>query len=68
MKIDLVTRFFDIDGNQLGNAVGILPIPLCKGMTITIHGHSGSFSVVEWSYHHGHPDEDNGLTIVLKQN
>ena len=36
MKIDLVTRFFDIDGNQLGNAVGILPIPLCKGMTIKV--------------------------------
>ena len=66
MESNLVTRFVDAEGNELGSDIGILPIPLFKGMKITIHGQSHSFSVVEWSYHHGHPDEGASLKIVLK--
>ena len=63
---NLVTRFVDTEGNEIGNDIGILPITLYKGMNITIHSHSQTFSVVDWSYHHGHPDEGAGLRIVLK--
>ena len=61
----LVTRFVDSEGSKLGSANEIIPIPLYKGMHITIHGHAKSFCVVEWSYHHGHPDEGAGLKILL---
>lgn len=59
------TYFRSEGGDQLGSAEGVLPIPLYKGMTITIHGHSGEFAVVDWNYHHGHPDEAAGLRIIL---
>lgn len=61
------TFFLDEDGNILGNYHGIIPIPLYKGMVITIHGHNAKFEVVDWNYHHGHPDEQAGLHIILKK-
>jgi hypothetical protein len=65
-----ITYFFDIDGNRLGTTdedYGILPIPLYKGMQVTIHGHKKIFEVVDWNYHHGHSDEYDGLRIILKE-
>ncbi len=62
-KVD--TNFYDTQGNRLGNAEGILPISLYKGMRITIHGYSDTYEVIEWEYHHGHPDEESGLKIIL---
>lgn len=59
------TYFLDENGEELGSAPGILPIPLRKGMVVTIHGQEGSFAVVDWNYHHGHPDERGGLRIIL---
>lgn len=61
-----VTRFENREGNRLGDIPGLLAITLYKGMQITIHGHSGKFTVAEWRFHHGHPDEKAGLTIVLE--
>ncbi len=61
------TFFIDGDGNSLGSAEELLAIPLFKGMTITIHGHENEYRVVEWRYHHGQPDEDGGLRIVLEK-
>ena len=58
--------FLDEEGNSLGSNDGLLPIPLYKGMLFTIHGHDDKFEVVEWNYHHGHPDEEAGLRIILK--
>ena len=66
MQGNLVTRFVDSEGNELGNDNKILSIPLYIGMEITIHGQSKSFSVVSWSYHQGHPDERAALQIVLE--
>jgi len=43
------------------------PIPLKKGMKLTIHGYNEPFQVVDWSYHHGQKDEERGLKIILKQ-
>lgn len=60
------TYFLDRDGKSLGSDDGILPIPLYKGMFITIRGHDGPFEVVDWNYHHGHSDEQAGLRIILK--
>jgi hypothetical protein len=55
------------NGKTIGSQPGILPIPLFKGMKITIHGYSGKvFQVVDWDYHHGHEDEEAGLRIYLK--
>lgn len=65
MNANVVTKFIDQNGNVLGEAPCLLSIPLYKGMQITIHGHSKPFTVVEWSYHHGHPDEGAGLMIML---
>lgn len=62
----LTTLFLDAEGNRLASAEGVLPIPLVKDMAITIHGHEGSFRVVEWNYHHGQPNEDAGLRIILQ--
>lgn len=63
---DILTSFEDELGVCLGTYGGILPITLEKGMTITIHGHQDKFFVVNWSYHHGHPDESTALRIVLR--
>lgn len=60
------TQFIDSQGNPLGDAKGIIPISLYKGMNITIHGNDKKYCVVAWSYHHGHPDEGAGLQIVLE--
>lgn len=61
------TYFYDGEENLLCDYPGILPIPLYKNMKITIHSHAGDFSVVEWEFHHGHPDEESGLRIILKK-
>ena len=61
------TYFKDEKGKTLGDADGVIPIPLYKGMQITIHGHDGIFKVLDWNYHHGHPDEQAGLRIILKK-
>ncbi len=60
------TRFVNRDGELLGDMPGLLAVTLYKGMQITIHGQQGIFKVAEWSFHHGHPDENVGLTIVLE--
>jgi hypothetical protein len=61
------TYFLDEEGKSLGSDDGVLPIPLYKGMLITIHGHDGTFGVVDWNYHHGHADEQAGLRIILER-
>jgi len=58
--------FFDSKGNKLGDDK-LQPIPLFKGMTVTIHGYDSIFKVIDWNYHHGHPDEDGGLRIILEE-
>jgi hypothetical protein len=67
MPTSITTSFFDTENNMLGVACELLPIPLYKGMLISIHGCAGNFKVIDWSYHHGHPDEGNGLKIFLAQ-
>lgn len=57
--------FMDSNGNPLGDWLELLPIPLYKGMIVTMHGSSQVFEVVEWSWHHGQDDEKSGLRIVL---
>jgi hypothetical protein len=59
------TYFFHADGTPLGSDSELLPLPLFKGMLITIEGHEGEFEVVDWKYHHGHPDDKAGLWIHL---
>ena len=61
------TYFWDEKGKSLGNADGIIPIPLYNGMKFTFHSHDGKFEVVEWKYHHGQPDEKAGLHIILRK-
>jgi hypothetical protein len=66
-KMDRLTIFYDTEGKRLGSDEILLPITLYKGMEFTIHGWEGTvFEVVDWNYHHGHPDEDAGLRIILK--
>jgi hypothetical protein len=60
------TVFEDINGQHLGDYPELLPIPLRQGMRITIHGHPQPFTVVDWKFHHGHPDENTGITVILK--
>ena len=60
------TYFMDEEGKSLSSNDGVLPIPLYKGMLITIHGHDEPFEVVDWNYHIGHSDEKSGLRIILK--
>ena len=68
MENEKVTIFYDMVNNKLGDDIGILPVTLFKGMIITMHGYDNKkFEVVDWSYHHGHPDEDAGLRIYLKE-
>ncbi len=65
--MERTTYFYDIEGKRLGSDVILLPIQLYKGMHFTIHSYEGTvFEVVDWSYHHGHPDEEAGLKIFLK--
>jgi hypothetical protein len=59
--------FFVCGKKTLIEEDGILPIPLFKGMIISIHGYEKDFVVENWTYHHGHPDENAGLTIYLTQ-
>lgn len=59
------TYFLDENGNSLGDRPGILPIPLYKGMMMTI-SKMGKYEVVDWNYCHGHPDEMGGLRIILR--
>ena len=61
------TYFLDASGGPLGDTVGILPVTLYKGMKMTMHGHSGRFTVVDWNYHHGHVDEESALRIILQR-
>lgn len=63
---DYSTHFVNRKGQSLGGMYGLLGISLYEGMQITIHSHSQPFKVVEWRFHHGHPDENAGLTIVLE--
>lgn len=58
--------FYDTEGKRLGSG-DLQPIPLYKGMKITLHGYGGTFQVVDWNYHHGHPDEDAGLRIIIEE-
>ena len=63
-----LTYFKLEDGSTLGSTEkDMVPIPLYKGMTITIHGREGKFEVVDWNYHHGQPDEEAGLRIILRK-
>jgi hypothetical protein len=66
MEIAPMIFFYDWEGQRLGSS-DIWPIPLYKGMEVTIHGHDGIFEVMDWNYHHGHPDEEWGLRIILKR-
>lgn len=59
--------FYDTEGNGLGSDNHLRPIPLYRGMNMTIHGHDGVFEVEDWNYHHGQPDENPGLHITLKK-
>lgn len=62
-----VIMFINPDGKQIGSTDKILPIPFYKGMHLTIHGYEDiTFEVVDWNYHHGHPDEDAGLRVFIK--
>jgi hypothetical protein len=63
---NLGTYFYDTEGNRLASESGVLPIPLFKGMTITFHGKSGEYHVVDWSFHVGQRLEEAGLRIVLR--
>lgn len=60
------TYFVNLNGDALGDAPVLLPIPLRQGMQITIHSNPQPFTVVDWRFHLGHRDENAGLTIVLK--
>ncbi len=61
------TFFYDeLSGKRLGSDDDVVPIPLYKGMIITIHSYDEVFEVTDWQYHHGHPDEEAGLKIWLK--
>jgi hypothetical protein len=62
-----IIYFKSEEGETLGNDDRIMPFPLYKGMTITIHGREGRFQVVDWNYHHGQPDEEAGLRIILRR-
>lgn len=55
------------DGTSLGTLKDVISIPMYKGMTMTIHGKEGEFTVVDWNYHHGHDDENDGLRVILRK-
>jgi hypothetical protein len=56
--------FYDTKEKMLGSDY-LRPIPLYKGMEITINGDNSKFIVKSWSYHHGHSDVEFGLKIIL---
>lgn len=57
--------FYDTEGLRLGS-MPYTALPLYKGMQVSIHGHHKRFKVVRWELHHGHPDEEAGLRVVLE--
>lgn len=59
------TYFYNDKRERIASADHVIPVTLYKGMVITIHGFEEAFEVVEWSYHHGQPDEEAGLQIML---
>jgi|GEM_PF-3073257 len=61
------TYFYDTNKKRLADHPGILPIPLYKGMKMSIHGLSQEYEVVDWNFHKGHEDEKGGLRIFLKE-
>ena len=62
-----VTYFYDTNKEKLADCPGILPIPLYKGMKMSIHGFNREYEVVDWNFHNGHEDEKGGLRIFLKE-
>jgi len=64
---NLITYFYDTNKEELGNCPGVLPIPLYKGMKMSIHSYDKEYEVVDWNFHFGHPDEKGGLRIFLKE-
>jgi len=63
-----VTYLETEDGTKIGDDIFLLPIPLYKGMKFTVHRDGvETFYVLDWYYHHGHPDEGAGLHIVLSK-
>ena len=67
MNADVCIYFYDEEGKLRGSEVDSqIPLNLYKGMKISIHA-EGTFEVIDWNYHHGHPDEKAGLRITLKQ-
>jgi len=61
------TYFYDTNKNELGKCPGVLPIPLYKGMKMSIHSYGWEYEVLDWNFHLGHPDEKGGLRIFLKE-
>ena len=62
---DYGVYFYNTEGTRLGT-LSWTALPLYKGMRITIHGHDRQYTVVRWEFHHGHPDEEAGLRVVLQ--
>ena len=60
------TFLYDTDGNRLGSELGVVPIPLYKGMKYTISDHDFVYRVVDWNYHLGYKYEEAGLRIILE--
>lgn len=58
------TRFYTEDGESAGSIHG--PLPLYKGMRITVHGYERQYEVLHWEFHIGHPDEDHGLRVIVR--
>jgi len=61
------TYFYDTNKEKLGSCSSVLPIPLYKGMKMSIHSHDKEYEVVDWNFHWGHSDEKSGLRIFLKE-
>lgn len=60
------TFFYDIEGNRLGSELGVVSIPLYKGMKLSISEHDFVYRVVDWNYHLGYKFEEAGLRIILE--
>lgn len=60
------TFYYDTEGNPLGSELGLVPIPLYKGMKITISDHEYVYRVVEWNYHLGYKYEEAGLRVIVE--
>ena len=61
------TIFYNKEGHSLASTDGLLPIPLYKGMKITILGDDATFEVAEWEYYHGNSDENSELRIIIEK-